>query len=72
VYEAWIRYFGISPPRDCGSSQGSQTEGVKARARTADEAAAVSAGMRRLRDDGLDKVRAGITSIAEVLRVLGT
>ena len=35
-------------------------------------AAAVDAGMRRLRDDGLDKVRAGITSIPEVLRVIGT
>jgi type IV pilus assembly protein PilB len=33
---------------------------------------AVSQGMRRLRDDGLDKVRAGVTSVAEVLRVLGT
>jgi type II secretory ATPase GspE/PulE/Tfp pilus assembly ATPase PilB-like protein len=27
--------------------------------------------MRRLREDGLDKVRAGVTSVAEVLRVLG-
>jgi len=33
--------------------------------------AAVEGGMRRLRDDGLDKVRQGITSIPEVLRVLG-
>ena len=33
--------------------------------------AAVAAGMRRLREDGLDKVRAGLTSVAEVLRVLG-
>jgi type IV pilus assembly protein PilB len=29
-------------------------------------------GMRRLRDDGLDKVRDGRTSIAELTRVLGT
>jgi type IV pilus assembly protein PilB len=35
-------------------------------------AAAVSAGMRRLREDGLDKVRQGITSIPEMLRVIGT
>jgi type IV pilus assembly protein PilB len=35
------------------------------------EAAAVAAGMHRLRDDGLDKVRDGITSIPEMLRVLG-
>jgi type IV pilus assembly protein PilB len=35
-------------------------------------AAAVAGGMRRLRDDGLDKVRQGITSIPEVLRVVGT
>jgi type IV pilus assembly protein PilB len=35
-------------------------------------AAAVGAGMRRMREDGLNKVRQGITSIAEVLRVVGT
>jgi type IV pilus assembly protein PilB len=29
-------------------------------------------GMRRLRDDGLDKVRHGLTTIAEVVRVSGT
>jgi type IV pilus assembly protein PilB len=34
-------------------------------------AAAMEAGMRRLRDDGLEKVRRGITSIPEVLRVVG-
>jgi type IV pilus assembly protein PilB len=28
-------------------------------------------GMRTLREDGLEKVRAGITSVAEVLRVVG-
>jgi type IV pilus assembly protein PilB len=33
---------------------------------------ALQQGMRRLRDDGLDKVRQGRTSIAEVARVLGT
>jgi type IV pilus assembly protein PilB len=35
------------------------------------EAAAVRAGMHRLHDDGLEKVRQGVTSLAEVLRVLG-
>jgi type IV pilus assembly protein PilB len=35
-------------------------------------AVAVAAGMRRLREDGLEKVRRGITSIPEVLRVLGS
>jgi type IV pilus assembly protein PilB len=35
------------------------------------EAAAVAGGMHRLRDDGLEKVRDGITSIPEMLRVLG-
>jgi type IV pilus assembly protein PilB len=35
-------------------------------------AAAMAAGMRRLREDGLEKVRRGITSIPEVLRVLGS
>ncbi len=33
---------------------------------------AVRQGMRRLRDDGLEKVRLGVTSIAEVTRVTGT
>jgi len=32
---------------------------------------AIEQGMRRLRDDGMDKVRAGITSVAEVARVVG-
>jgi type IV pilus assembly protein PilB len=35
-------------------------------------AAATAQGMRRLRDDGLAKVRSGRTSMAELLRVLGT
>jgi type IV pilus assembly protein PilB len=35
------------------------------------EQAAVSNGMRRLHEDGMEKVRRGITSLAEVLRVLG-
>jgi len=34
-------------------------------------ASAVRGGMRRLRDDGLEKARAGLTSVAEVLRVIG-
>ena len=33
--------------------------------------AAVSAGMRSMREDGLEKVRQGITSIPELLRALG-
>ncbi|HVP02638.1 MAG TPA: ATPase, T2SS/T4P/T4SS family [Solirubrobacteraceae bacterium] len=33
---------------------------------------AMAAGMRRLRDDGLDKVRSGHTSLAEVGRVAGS
>jgi type IV pilus assembly protein PilB len=41
---------------------------------SADEIArvAVAEGMKRLREDGLDKVRLGVTSIAEVARVTGT
>ena len=35
------------------------------------EAAAVAAGMHRLRDDGMEKVKQGVTSLAEVVRVLG-
>jgi type IV pilus assembly protein PilB len=33
---------------------------------------AVRQGMRTLRDDGIEKVRQGLTSIAEVIRVAGT
>jgi type IV pilus assembly protein PilB len=33
---------------------------------------AVKEGMRRLRDDGLEKVRQGLTSIAEIARVIGS
>ena len=33
--------------------------------------AARQEGMRSLREDGLDKIRAGTTSVAEVLRVTG-
>ncbi len=32
---------------------------------------AVNKGMRRLRDDGLEKVSQGRTSIAEIARVIG-
>ena len=32
---------------------------------------AIEQGMRRLRDDGMDKVSAGVTSLAEVARVVG-
>ncbi len=41
---------------------------------SADQIAAVATreGMRRLRDDGLDKVKAGVTSMAEVARVTGS
>jgi type IV pilus assembly protein PilB len=42
--------------------------------RSADELreVAVRQGMRRLRDDGLDKVRQGRTSMAEIARVIGS
>ncbi len=36
------------------------------------EAAATAAGMHSLRDDGLEKARQGVTSLAEVMRVLGS
>jgi type IV pilus assembly protein PilB len=35
-------------------------------------AAAVREGMRRLREDGLDKVKSGLTSMSEIARVTGT
>ena len=34
--------------------------------------AAMAGGMRRMRDDGLEKVRQGLTSVPELLRVLGS
>jgi type IV pilus assembly protein PilB len=41
---------------------------------SADQLAAVAAasGMRRLREDGLDKVKTGLTSMAEIARVTGS
>jgi type IV pilus assembly protein PilB len=41
---------------------------------SADQIAAVAVreGMRRLREDGLDKVKAGLTSMAEIARVTGS
>ncbi|HEV3055024.1 MAG TPA: type IV-A pilus assembly ATPase PilB, partial [Solirubrobacteraceae bacterium] len=40
----------------------------------ADQIAAVAVrdGMRRLREDGLDKVKSGLTSMAEISRVTGS
>jgi type IV pilus assembly protein PilB len=40
---------------------------------SADQIAAVAVreGMRRLREDGLDKVKSGLTSMAEIARVTG-
>ena len=35
-------------------------------------AAALREGMRRLRDDGLTKVKSGLTSMAEIARVTGS
>ncbi len=35
-------------------------------------AVAVSQGMRRMRDDGLEKVKSGLTSLAEVARITGS
>jgi type IV pilus assembly protein PilB len=35
-------------------------------------AVAVREGMRRLREDGLEKVKAGITSMVEIARVTGS
>jgi type IV pilus assembly protein PilB len=36
------------------------------------QAAAVSAGMHRIREDGIEKVQQGITSMPEMLRVIGS
>ena len=47
-------------------------DGGRPRDRRAIAQAAVHEGMMRLREDGLEKVRRGLTSIAEVARVAGT
>jgi len=45
---------------------------VEKRPAEAITALATAQGMRRLRDQGLEKVRSGVTSMPELLRVLGT
>ncbi len=52
---------------------GEDVRSLVMRRASADEVAraAVAGGMRRLRDDGLAKVKAGMTSLAEVARVVG-
>jgi type IV pilus assembly protein PilB len=49
-----------------------QTMALERRPAEAIRDLAVQQGMRRLRDDGLEKVRQGRTSIAEIARVIGT
>jgi type IV pilus assembly protein PilB len=49
-----------------------QTLALERRPSEAIRDVAVSQGMTRLRDDGLQKVRQGRTSIAEVARVIGS
>jgi type IV pilus assembly protein PilB len=60
---------GASKPRGDGDQRAIRAM-VLARAAVDDiVAVAVSEGMRRLRDDGLFKVREGLTSIAEIERI---
>ncbi|HTY97567.1 MAG TPA: ATPase, T2SS/T4P/T4SS family [Solirubrobacteraceae bacterium] len=49
-----------------------QTLALERRTAEAFREVAVREGMTRLRDDGLDKVRQGLTSIAEITRVIGS
>jgi type IV pilus assembly protein PilB len=49
-----------------------QTMALERRPATAIRDLAVQQGMRRLRDDGLEKVKQGRTSIAEIARVIGS
>jgi type IV pilus assembly protein PilB len=49
-----------------------QTMALERRPAEAIRDVAVQQGMRRLRDDGLEKVRQGRTSIAEIARVIGS
>jgi type IV pilus assembly protein PilB len=49
-----------------------QTMALERRPAEAIRDVAVREGMRRLRDDGLDKVKQGRTSIAEIVRVIGS
>ena len=57
-----------------GDAMSERSASSRCSARSADQIAAVAVreGMRRLRDDGLDKVKAGLTSMAEVARVTGS
>jgi type IV pilus assembly protein PilB len=63
-YKGRIGLYEVMPVDD-------EIRRLAVRRASADEvaAAAVAAGMRRLREDGLDKVRQGLTSFAEVARV---
>ena len=62
-------------PRRVGRGPALRTQGVAsqvkggARARFPAGSVAVGEGMRRLREDGLEKVREGVTSIAEIERM---
>jgi len=49
-----------------------QTLALERRTAEAFREVAIREGMTRLRDDGLDKVRQGLTSIAEITRVIGS
>ena len=84
VDDAWVDAFEPGGCTRCGGSGyrgrvglyevmpvDEEIRHLAVRRASADEiaAAAVAKGMRRLRDDGLEKVRAGLTSFAEVSRV---
>ena len=71
-----LRRHGLQGPpralRGDDRDRGDPQAGARARARRRDRGVACREGMRRLRDDGFEKVKAGLTSLAEVARVTGT
>jgi type IV pilus assembly protein PilB len=74
----WRRGAGRRDPRRGGGvevmSVSSEVRSLALARRPAEEMCevAVRQGMRRLRDDGLEKVKQGRTSIAEIARVIGS
>ena len=63
---------GSASTRSCGSPTRSARSPSPASPPRRSLHAAVHEGMMRLREDGLEKVRRGLTSIAEIARVAGT
>ena len=67
---AWVSRVGLYEVMSV--SKEIQSKALERRSAEELREIAVREGMRRLRDDGLEKARQGLTSVAEVLRVVGS